>query len=400
MNNLPPDEPGLSSIEREMQSVAHRFAREVMRPTGITMDRAEPDAILSKSSPYWAAFAKFKDLGLNLVEATEGLSPIESARLHFLVHEELGWGDLGLGWSFYAATFPAALARGFGRMDLAEEFTYEQIGCWGITEPNHGSDMLDFTHTLTPPDLGGLKSNCAVTRHGDKLVINGQKSAWCSNGSIADSMSLFCRYDDGSGKPNRGAFLVPLNLPGVSRSKPIHKHGVRSLTDAEIFFDNVEISERYLVCDGATYTQALAGVLIGANPGMSIFVIGLARAAFEMALNYAKERVQGGRPIFEYPTVRMKLFDMYRRIAAARALARHVMTVHAGNPAPCFELAVTAKVTGTQTGLEVANLAFDIFGGNAMTREYPIEKLVRDARLGTIADGTNDVLSLMASSNF
>lgn len=211
-------------------------------------------------------------------------------------------------------------------------------------------------------------------------------------------MSLFCRYDDGSHKPNRGAFLVPLNRPGVRRARPIHKHGVRSLSDAEIFFDEVELPSKYLVCEGEVYTQALAGVLIGANPGMSIFIIGLARAAYVLALDYAKQRVQGGRVIFEYPTVRLKLFEMYRKIAAARALARHVMTVHAGNPAPRFELAATAKVTGTQAAFEVTASAFEIFGGNAMTREYPIEKLLRDARLGTIADGTNEVLSLMAAS--
>lgn len=388
---------GLSDIEIAMRDVARRFAREVMRPAGIAMDRAEPEAILQPDSPYWPAFRQYKDLGLNLVEATQGLSALEAARLRFVVNEELGWGDLGLGWSFYAAQFPAALADGFGRADLREEFTYEQIGCWGITEPDHGSDMLDFTHRLSAPELGGTRSNCVVTRRHDRLIISGQKSAWCSNGSIADTMSLFCRYDDGSGRPNRGAFLVPLNLPGVRKSKPIHKHGVRSLSDSEIFFDQVELPLRNLVCEGEVYTQALAGVLLNANPGMAIFVVGLARAAYEMALQYAKERVQGGQVIFEYPTVRMKLFDMYRKIQMARALIRHVMTVHAGHPAPRLELAVSAKVTGTQLGIEVANTAFEIFGGNAMTREYPIEKLVRDARLGSIADGTNDVLSLMAS---
>ena len=154
-----------------------------------------------------------------------------------------------------------------------------------------------------------------------------------------------------------------------------------------------------MVCEGEAYTQTLAGILIGANPGMAVFMIGLARAAYEMALAYAKERVQGGQVIFEYQAVRLKLFNMYRQIAAARALARSVMIEHAGNPAPRFPMAASAKVTGTSMALEVANLAFEIFGGNAQSQEYPIEKLVRDARLGTIADGTNDVLSLMASSH-
>jgi alkylation response protein AidB-like acyl-CoA dehydrogenase len=391
-------EPGLSETEVAIVETAHRYARDVARPAGIVMDRSEPDAILSKDSPYWGAFAKFKELGLNLREASEGLSIKDAVRLKFLVHEELGWGDLGLGWSFYAATFPAALAEGFGRADLMEIFTYDQVGCWGITEPNHGSDMLDFTHSLSSPELGGVKSNCVVVKRGAKLFINGQKSAWVSNGSVATTMSLFCRYDDGSGRPNRGAFLVPLDLPGVKKSEPMRKLGVRSLTDSEIYFDNVELPLSHLVCEGEVYTQTLAGVLINANPGMAVFIVGLARHAFELALQYAKERVQGGRPIFEYQAVKLKLFEMYRKISAARALARHVMMVHADNPAPRFELAATAKVTGTQMALEVTNAAFEIFGGNAQTTEYPIEKLLRDARLGTIADGTNDVLSLMAAS--
>jgi alkylation response protein AidB-like acyl-CoA dehydrogenase len=390
-------EPGLTEDERAMRDVAHRFARDVMRPAGIKMDQSDPSAILAPDSPYWAAFKQYRALGLDLAEVTENLAPPAAARLAYLVNEELGWGDLGLGWSFYAAQFPAALAAAFGRADLMAEFTRDQIGCWGITEPSHGSDMLDFSHRLSPPASGGTQSDCVVRKRGGKLVISGQKSAWCSNGSIAETMSLFCRYDDGSGRPNRAALLVPLTLPGISRSPPLHKHGVRSLTDSAIFFDGVELDARYLVCEGETYTATLAGILTAANPGMAVFIIGLARAAYEMALAYAKERLQGGHPIFEYPTVRLKLFEMYRKINAARALARHVLTVHAGNPAPAFELAVCAKVTGTQTALEVTAAAFDIFGGNAMTRDYPIEKLVRDARLGTIADGTNDVLSLMAS---
>lgn len=398
MTALLAQEPGLSETERAMQEVAHTFALEVMRPTGIALDRLEPEAVVATDSPLWPALIQYRELGLNLVDVTEGMSPIEAVRVTYLVNEELGWGDLGLGWSMYAATFPAALARASGRHDLAEIFRFDQIGCWGITEPNHGSDMLDFTHTVSAREYGGRQSDCVARRHGDTIVISGQKSAWCSNGSIAESMSLFCRYDDGSGAPLRAALLVPLNLPGIKKSKPIRKLGVRSLSDSEIFFDDVEIPASYMVCPPEAYEQALAGILISANPGMSIFIIGCARAAYEHALVYAKERIQGGRPIFEYQAVRLKLFEMFRKIQAARALSRHVMLTHALAPEPRLELAVCAKVTGTQMALEVTNAAFEIFGGNAMTPEYPAEKLLRDARLGTIADGTNDVLSLMASS--
>jgi acyl-CoA dehydrogenase len=391
-------EPGLSNTECAMQEVAHTFALEVMRPTGIALDRLAPAGVIAAQSPLWPAIARYRELGLNLVDVTDGLSPVEAVRLTYLVNEELGWGDLGLGWSMYAATFPAALARQSGRRDLMEVFRFDQIGCWGITEPDHGSDMLDFTHTVSGPEHGGRRSNCVARRRGDTIVITGQKSAWCSNGSIADTMSLFCRYDDGSGAAQRAALLVPLDRPGIRRSAPIHKLGVRALSDSEIFFDDVEIPASYMVCPPEAYEQALAGILIAANPGMSIFIIGCARAAYEHAVAYAKERVQGGRPIFEYQAVRLRLFEMFRKIQAARALSRHVMLTHAMAPEPRLELAVSAKVTATQMALEVTNAAFEIFGGNAMTRDYPVEKLLRDARLGTIADGTNEVLSLMASS--
>ena len=128
---------------------------------------------------------------------------------------------------------------------------------------------------------------------------------------------------------------------------------------------------------------------------MAIFSVGLARAAFEHALQYSKERTQGGRPIFEYQALQLKLFDMYRKIEASRKLIRATMEDHAQFE-PQLQNAVTCKVTGTQMALEVTNQAFEVFGGNATSKEYPIEKLLRDARMGTIADGTNEVLSLVA----
>lgn len=394
----PPAEPGLTEEERGIQATAHRYAREVMRPVGAALDRMTPEQVIAPESPYWDARRQYLELGLDLTEASRGLSPVEMARVSYLVYEELGWGDLGLGWGLWAGTFPSALARAMGREDLATIFTPDRLGCWGLTEPDHGSDLLDFERSLSPVEHGGRHSNCVAIRRGEKIIIRGQKSAWVSNGSIAKDMSLFCRYDDGSGTPGFGAFLVPLDLPGVRRSPPIRKLGVRSMSDSEIFFDDVEIPASYMVCGPQEYPQLLRGILLEANPGMAIFLVGVARAAFEHALGYAKVRVQGGRPIFEHQAIRLKLFEMYRKIQAARALARHAMVTNAGSPAPCFPLAASAKVTGSQFAIEVVNTAFDIFGGYAKTHEYPMEKLVRDARMGTIADGSNDVLSLMAAA--
>jgi len=390
-------EQGLTDVEAQVQETAHRFAANVIRPAGIVLDRLEPQQVIARGSQLWDAFDGYWDLGLDLEDIAGDLSPVEIARLTFLVNEELGWGDTGLGWSLYASGLARAMVRNFGRDDLAELCPRGTIGMWSITEPGHGSDLLDFTHGVSPADEGGLKSNCVAVKHGDKFLIRGQKSSWGSNGSIAHVSALFCRYDDGSGEAKCAAFIVPLDLPGVSRGKPLDKLGVRSLTDAELYFDDVEIPSSYMLCPPESYDELLAGILIGANPGMAIFSVGQARAAFELALVYAKERIQGGKPIFEHQAVKLKLFDMYRKIQAARALVRQTMLDHAQFP-PRFENSVSSKVTATQTALEVTNQAFEIFGGNATTNEYPIEKLLRDARMGTIADGTNEVLSLMAAT--
>lgn len=389
-----PDQ-GLTEIEASIQEVAHRFAEDVMRPAGKVLDQLTPEEVIADGSPLWDVFKQYRELGLNLFEISEGLTPVEVARLTYLVNEELGWGDCGLGWSLYASNMAQGMIKAMGRDDLWDVCPPDSISMWSVTEPNHGSNMLDFSHTLAPAEEGGSRSDCVAVKQGDKFIIRGQKSAWGSNGAIATHSALFCRYDDGSGEAKRAAFILPLDLPGVSRGKPLDKLGVRTLTDAELYFDDVEIPESYLLCPPEAYDELVKGILIGANPGMAIFSVGLARAAFEHALQYSKERTQGGRPIFEYQALQLKLFDMYRKIEVSRKLIRATMEDHTQFE-PQLQNAVTCKVTGTQMALEVTNQAFEVFGGNATSKEYPIEKLLRDARMGTIADGTNEVLSLVA----
>ena len=389
-----PDQ-GLTEIEASIQEVAHRFAEDVMRPAGKVLDQLTPEEVIADGSPLWDVFKQYRELGLNLFEISEGLTPVEVARLTYLVNEELGWGDCGLGWSLYASNMAQGMIKAMGRDDLWDVCPPDSISMWSVTKPNHGSNMLDFSHTLAPAEEGCSRSDCVAVKQGDKFIIRGQKSAWGSNGAIATHSALFCRYDDGSGEAKRAAFILPLDLPGVSRGKPLDKLGVRTLTDAELYFDDVEIPESYLLCPPEAYDELVKGILIGANPGMALFSVGLARAAFEHALQYSKERTQGGRPIFEYQALQLKLFDMYRKIEVSRKLIRATMEDHAQFE-PQLQNAVTCKVTGTQMALEVTNQAFEVFGGNATSKEYPIEKLLRDARMGTIADGTNEVLSLVA----
>ena len=127
-------------------------------------------------------------------------------------------------------------------------------------------------------------------------------------------------------------------------------------------------------------------------------MVGVARAAYELALAYAKERVQGGIPIIQHQDVKLRLFNMFRKVEISRALARHVMITNATLEVPLMQLATSVKVTTTDISFEVANDAMKIFGGYGISQEYPIEKLFRDARMSLIADGTNEVLSLMAAT--
>jgi len=390
-------QPGLTDLEFSMQETAHRFAKDIMRPAGQTIDRMDPELAFAKDSPYWEARKQFCDLGLHLGELVGEVTPMEFSRINGLITEELGWGDYGLAGSFFAASFPAHLAMMSGRPELMERFHSNQIGCWGLTEPGHGSDQIDYSQAISPHARGGEASDCVAVRKGDKLIIKGQKSAWISNGYIADVMSLFCRYDDGDNKNGRAAILVPLDLPGITRGKNIYKLGLRALPDSEIYFDDVEVPFENLVFGPEQYPHVLHGILSGGSGPVGALNTGLARAAYELALNYSKERVQGGEPIFKHKNIRIKLATMFQKITASRALYRHVMEQNVYNPELSYSVSSAAKTMCVETAIDVTGLAFEVFGGAAVVFESGIEKLLRDARTGSIGEGQNDMVRLLAS---
>ncbi|HKI73367.1 MAG TPA: acyl-CoA dehydrogenase family protein, partial [Pseudomonadales bacterium] len=131
----------LTDTERSIKDTVHRFAAEVLRPAGITLDKLSPDDVIAKDSIFWDVHKQYLDLGIGA--ARTGLNRVESARLQFLISEELGWGDSGIAIAFGAGGFPSNLAAQSGRQDLMERFPATKLGCWAITEPDHGSDMID-----------------------------------------------------------------------------------------------------------------------------------------------------------------------------------------------------------------------------------------------------------------
>jgi alkylation response protein AidB-like acyl-CoA dehydrogenase len=312
--------------------------------------------------------------------------------------EELSWADAGLAISLGVALVPKRLALHFDNQFLLNNIPDDAIGCWGITEPDHGSNLVDFDGKLMHPGATAGRPNCVATIKGDEVVINGQKSAWVSNGTIAQYSAVFCACDRGNGELEKVALVVPLDAKGVTRGRPLEKMGQRALPQGEIYFDQVSISKDWLIAPVEDYEKVARVQLTDANSGMGMMFPGVARAAFELALDYAHERKQGGVPIIQHQSVRARLLHMFRRVEIARAMARRNAEYNAVNGMTALIGAVSSKITSTQTAFEVASDALQMFGGNGLTLEYPIEKVLRDARASMIEDGCNEVLAIKGGS--
>jgi acyl-CoA dehydrogenase len=389
------EEP-LSEMEQFVQDTAHRFAEEVLRPAGATIDEMSAEDAIAPESPLWKILEQAAGLGLN-VKAMLDLEPLERERIFMIASEELAWGEGGLAGMVLVSQMPGLYAALAGNLKMVD-FCDGKLGCWGITEPDHGSDSLDPDGSTAAIDGAYGRPNCVARIEGDKIIVNGQKAAWVSGGTIAEVCALYCHVEE-DGKTRPGvSLIVPLDLPGVTKGKPLEKVGLRCLNQGEIYFDNVEVPISHLLAGPDEYNDFVRHTLAEANAHVANLAVGLARAAYEHAHAYAHERKQGGQPIIRHQNVRYRLFHMFRKVEAARALVRRVVTYNATAPEAALQGSIAAKITATQTSFEVASDALQIFGGNGLTKEYPMEKLLRDARAMLIADGCNEMLALKGGS--
>lgn len=392
-------EIGLSEEDRVTQDTAHKFAQEVLRPAGIELDRMDdPAAVIAPDSVLWDCFKRYHELGFGELAYDEKMDPVHKARLSCIINEELSWGDVGLAISLGLCGFHRLWVQQTADAELIERYcdpARPTIGCWALTEPDHGSDTV----ALSEPAFSDptIRANCVARKDGDDYVIRGQKAAWCSNGAIADMAVLFCTLDQSQGFKGGAVFLVPLDLPGVSRARPLDKLGQRSLNQCEIFFDDVRVPSSHMPLGPEAYSVALEMMLGYANAAVGQLLVGVARAAYEYAVAYAKERVQGGVPIIQHQSVKSRLFKMFTKVESARALARRVAAFNA-SAGPQIQYSIATKTYCTQMAFEVANEAVQIYGGNGLSREYPVEKLLRDARASLIEDGCNEVLGIVGAS--
>lgn len=390
-------EAPLTEDETALQQTVHRFARDVLRPVGRELDRMSAEDVVSAESPYWSVMMEAANLGLDPALLAEVDSPM--ARAESLVGEELGWGDAGLAVSIAAASFPLEMARAAGNRELIE-LCEGKIGCWLITQPDRGSDAVMLYPEELPKGASQNRGNLLARVTNDEIILNGQCSAWVSNGAVAQVALCYVAadygdgFDKGDGMTHGAAVIVPLDLPGVSRGKPLDKIGQRALPQGEIYFDDVRVPKRFAVALRDEFHANVASAWSYAGTHMCQVFTGVARSAFELALAYVHERKQGGAPLIEHQMTRLRIGDMLRRVEMARAVARRSLAFARRSPQTHPFVTAQGKVGVTEEAMKVVHEAFQLFGGNATSREYPIEKIYRDTRVALIEDGENYVLTM------
>jgi len=394
----------LTFDETSVKDQIHRFGVEFVRPAAAELDQMTPEEVIASGSPLWDVFRKAYELGFHTRGLPESLGGVDMSPLGGHIYaEEMGWASADFAIALGVTSFPFSFGAMSGRASILDEivkpFTEDKearfVGCWGITEPQHGSDGLliseeQFTNPETAFDLFAKED-------GDEWVLNGQKSAWVSNGTIATHALMFLCVDRSRGAAGSSVAIVPLDRPGVTRGKPLDKLGQRALNQGEIFLEDVRIPKDYMLVATEAYPFTIETVLAGANAGMGAIFTGVARAAFEEGLSYARDRRQGGKAICEHQAVQLKLMDMFIRVEAARQLSRAALVYNSQTMPPALQYSVASKVFCTEAAFTVSSDALQLHGGMGLAKGMLIEKLFRDARASMIEDGTNEVLSLGAA---
>jgi alkylation response protein AidB-like acyl-CoA dehydrogenase len=255
----------------------------------------------------------------------------------------------------------------------------ELLGAFALTEPHTGSDAAALRTT--------------AVRDGDHYVLNGTKQFITSgkNGDVAIVMAV---TDKAAGKKGISAFWVPTNTPGYIVAGIEHKMGQHSSDTAQILLDNCRIPVENLIGEeGMGYKIALSG-LEGGRIGIASQSVGMARAAFEAALTYAKERESFGKPIFEHQSVQFKLSEMAMKIEAARQLILHAASMKDAG-LPCLKEAAMAKLFASEMAERAVSDAMQVFGGYGYVNDFPVERIYRDVRVCQIYEGTSDIQKIL-----
>lgn len=259
--------------------------------------------------------------------------------------------------------------------------TGKWIGAWGLTEPNTGSDAA--------------RMQCVARREGEYWVINGTKN-FITHASVGDVAVVIVRTGELGDSHGMSAFIVEKGTPGFSAGKKENKLGMRASDTAQLVFDNCRVHQSQMIGEeGEGFIQSMK-VLDGGRISIAALSVGTAKGALEASLKYAKQREQFGQPIINFQAIQFKLADMATEVEAAELLTYQAAWMK-DNGKNVTKEASMAKYFASEVAVRTANEAVQIFGGYGYTKEYPVEKYYRDAKLCTIGEGTSEIQKLVIS---
>jgi acyl-CoA dehydrogenase len=386
----------LNQDQQDVRDWVHGFAEGVVRPAAAEWDERE-------ETP-WPIIQEAAKIGLYGHEALAQFWFDESGLQMPIVNEELFWGDAGIGMSIMGTSLAVAAIFGQGAPEQMAEWIPQ---CFGTPE-----DPKVAAFCSSEPDAGSdVSAIRTAAKHDeakDEWVLNGQK-AWATNGGIASVHVVIASVDRELGARGHAAFVVPPGTKGCEQGAKVKKHGLRASHTADVHLDDCRVPGSCLLGGKEKLDERLARVREGgkgqsqaamqtfetSRPTVGAQALGVARAAYEYALDYAKEREQFGRPIIENQAIAFTLANMKLEIDAARLLVWRAAWMGRNNVRFTSAEGSMSKLKAGQVAVWATERAIQILGGNGYTREYPVERMHRDAKIYDIFEGTAEIQQLV-----
>ena len=369
-----------SELTKQVTQVAHDFAQQYIRPHVMDWDEKQefPKELFHE-------MGKLGLMGVLVPEQYGGAGLGYFEYVHIIQEISKVCGSIGLSLAAHNSLCTGHILL-FANEEQKQRYlpklaTAEWLGAWGLTEPNTGSDA------------GNMK--CVAKKDGDHWIINGTKS-WITHGKSGDIAVVIARTGEPRQKDNATAFIVEKSVPGFSGGKKENKLGMRASETAEMIFDNCRIRDaNRLGKVGDGFKQAMK-VLDGGRISIAALSLGIAKGAYEAALQYSKERHQFDQPISNFQGIAFKLADMATEIMAAEMLTLQAADLKNKGSKMTKEAAM-AKYYASEVAVRASNDAVQIFGGYGYTKDFPVEKYYRDSKLCTIGEGTSEIQKLVIS---
>ncbi len=388
----------LTQDQKDIRDWVHGFAEGVVRPAASEWDERE-------ETP-WPVIQEAAKIGLYSLEGIAQFWYDQSGIMFPIVNEELFWGDAGIGMAILGTTLAVAAIQANG--------TPEQWGEWIPQCFGSESDPKVAAFCVSEPDAGSdvssLRTRARYEEAKDEWVLNGQK-AWATNGGIAGVHVVVASVDPELKARGHASFVIPPDTKGLEMGTKVKKHGLRASHTADVFLDDVRIPGSCLLGGKEKLDARLARTREGqssrgqaamrtfelSRPTVGAQALGIARAAYEYSLDYAKERKQFGRAIIENQAIAFALADMKMEIDAARLLVWRAAWM--GRNGHDFQNAEgsMSKLKAGEVAVWATERAIQILGGNGYTREFPVERMHRDAKIYTIFEGTSEIQRLVIS---